>query len=80
MKRWGTPGKGALRVVFPANAISKVDNSARTSTQATNPKAQMQNNMNYGSGMMGGYGWWPIIGVVLIVLLVYAIIRISKKQ
>ncbi|HVA58042.1 MAG TPA: hypothetical protein VNF92_09135 [Gemmatimonadaceae bacterium] len=40
----------------------------------------MQNNMNYGSGMMGGYGWWPIIGVLLIVFLVYAIIRISKRQ
>jgi uncharacterized membrane protein len=40
----------------------------------------MQNNMNYGSGMMGGYGWWPIVCVLLIVFLVYAIIKNSKKQ
>jgi uncharacterized membrane protein len=40
----------------------------------------MQNNMNYGSGMMGGYGVWPIVGVLLIVFLVFAIIKNSRKQ
>jgi uncharacterized membrane protein len=40
----------------------------------------MQNNMNYGSGMMGGYGIWPIVGVLLVVFLVLAIVRMSKKK
>ena len=41
---------------------------------------QMQNNMNYGSGMMGGYGIWPIIGVLLVVFLVIAIVRMGNKK
>jgi|GEM_PF-2687234 uncharacterized membrane protein len=40
----------------------------------------MQNNMNYGSGMMGGYGIWPIVGVLLVVFLVLAIVRMSNKK
>ena len=40
----------------------------------------MQNNMNYGSGMMGGYGIWPIIGVLLVVFLVVAIVRMNNKK
>jgi uncharacterized membrane protein len=40
----------------------------------------MQNNMNDGSGMMGGYGIWPIVGVLLVVFLVLAIVRMSKKK
>ena len=40
----------------------------------------MQNNMNYGSGMMSGYGIWPIVGVLLVVFLVLAIVRMSKKK
>jgi uncharacterized membrane protein len=40
----------------------------------------MQNNMNDGSGMMGGYGVWPIVGVLVIVFLVFAIIKNSRKQ
>jgi uncharacterized membrane protein len=40
----------------------------------------MQNTMNYGSGMMGGYGIWPIVGILLIVFLVMAIVRMSKKK
>jgi uncharacterized membrane protein len=40
----------------------------------------MQNNMNYGSGMMGGYGIWPIVGVLLVVFLVLAIMRMSNKK
>jgi uncharacterized membrane protein len=40
----------------------------------------MQNNMNYGSGMMGGYGIWPIVGVLLVVFLVLAIVRMSNRK
>ena len=40
----------------------------------------MQNNMNYGSGMMGGYGIWPIVGLLLVVFLVLAIVRMSNKK
>lgn len=40
----------------------------------------MQNNMNYGSGMMGGYGIWPIVGLLLVVVLVVAIVRMSNKK
>jgi uncharacterized membrane protein len=40
----------------------------------------MQNNMNYGSGMMGGYGIWPIVGVLLVVFLVIAIMRMSNNK
>jgi len=36
--------------------------------------------MNYGWGMMSGYGWWPIICVLLIVVLAYAIIKNSKRK
>jgi len=40
----------------------------------------MENNMNYGTGMMGGYGIWPIVGVLLIVFLVLAIMKMSKRK
>jgi uncharacterized membrane protein len=40
----------------------------------------MENNMNYGSGMMGGYGIWPIVGVLLVVFLVLAIMKMSKRK
>ena len=37
-------------------------------------------NMNWGSGMIGGYGIWPIIGVLLVVFLVFAIVRMINKK
>jgi uncharacterized membrane protein len=40
----------------------------------------MQGSMNYGSGMMGGYGIWPVVGVLLAVFLVIAIIKLSKQK
>jgi uncharacterized membrane protein len=40
----------------------------------------MQNTMNDGWSMMGGYGTWPVVGVLLAVLLVIAIIRVSKQK
>ena len=67
-------------MLSPASSISKVDESAEGSTHLNSSEAQMQNNMNYGSGMMGGYGVWPIVGVLLIVFLVFAIIKNSRKQ
>ena len=36
--------------------------------------------MSYGSDMMGGYGIWPIVGVLLIVFLVIAIARMANKK
>ena len=36
--------------------------------------------MNYGSGRMGGYGIWPIVGVLLVVFLVLAIMKMSKRK
>jgi uncharacterized membrane protein len=36
--------------------------------------------MNNGWGMMGGYGIWPIVGVLLAVFLVIAIIKLSKQK
>ena len=40
----------------------------------------MQISMNYGSGMMGGYGIWPVVGVLLAVFLVIAIIKMLNKK
>jgi uncharacterized membrane protein len=40
----------------------------------------MQNNMNNGWGMMGGYGIWPVVGVLLVVFLVIAIIKLLNKK
>jgi uncharacterized membrane protein len=40
----------------------------------------MQTNMNYGSGMMGGYGIWLVVGVLLAVFLVIAIIKMLNKK
>jgi uncharacterized membrane protein len=40
----------------------------------------MQNNMNNGWGMMGGYGIWPVVGVLLVVFLVIAIIKLMNKK
>jgi uncharacterized membrane protein len=40
----------------------------------------MQGNMNNGWGMMGGYGIWPVVGVLLAVFLVIAIIKLSKRK
>jgi uncharacterized membrane protein len=40
----------------------------------------MQNNMNNGWGMMGGYGIWPVVGVLLAVFLVIAIIKVMNKK
>jgi len=41
----------------------------------------MQNgtHMN-GYGFMGGYGLWPILGVLLAIFLVVAIVRMVQKQ
>jgi uncharacterized membrane protein len=36
--------------------------------------------MDYGSGTMGGYGIWPIVGLLLIVFLVLAIVKMSNKK
>ena len=40
----------------------------------------MQGNVSWGSGMMGGYGIWPVVGVLLVVFLVVAIVRMSNKK
>jgi uncharacterized membrane protein len=40
----------------------------------------MQNNMNNGWGMMGGYGIWPVVGALLVVFLVIAIIKLMNKK
>jgi uncharacterized membrane protein len=40
----------------------------------------VQNNWNNGFGMMGGYGLWPVLGILLAVLLVVAIMRMSKTK
>jgi uncharacterized membrane protein len=42
--------------------------------------SHVENNMNYGSGMMGGYGIWPIVGVLVIVFLVIAIMKMLNKK
>lgn len=40
----------------------------------------MQGNLRWGSDMMGGYGILPIVGLLLMVLLVLAIVRVSNKK
>lgn len=40
----------------------------------------MQNWMNNGYGMMGGFGPWSIAGILLVVFLVFAIIRLVNKK
>jgi uncharacterized membrane protein len=40
----------------------------------------MQTNMNNGFSMMGGYGLWPILGVLLAVFLILAIVRMLKRK
>jgi uncharacterized membrane protein len=37
-------------------------------------------DMNWGSGMIGGYGIWPIVGVLLVVFLVVAIVRMTNNK
>jgi uncharacterized membrane protein len=40
----------------------------------------MQTNMSNGWGMMGGYGFWPVVALLLVVLLVVAIMKLSNKK
>ena len=40
----------------------------------------MQNWMNDGSGSMGGYGVWSAVGVLLIVFLVVAGVKLLNKK
>ena len=36
--------------------------------------------MPYGLGMMGGYGIWPIVCLLLVVLLVLALVHRSNEK
>ena len=40
----------------------------------------MQNNLNHDSGMMSGYGSWPIVTVLLIAVIVVLLMRASNKK
>lgn len=40
----------------------------------------MQSNFQGGSGMMGGYGLWTILGVLLAVFLIVAIVKLLKNK
>lgn len=43
----------------------------------TTPDGFMNHN---GSGLMGGYGIWTILGVLLVVLVVVAIVKTVQKK